>query len=378
MASTFELFVACAPGLEPILALEVEQILGQPPKSIAGGVSLRGTVAEIARLNLELGVATQVLVRIAKFPSHHFSQLDKSLQKVNWSAWIVPGAPVAVRVSTHKSKLYHSKGIEQRVRGALQARLKKEAPVLETEDGARLLVRIDHDHCTVSVDSSGAPLHRRGYRLASAKAPLREDLARAVVRLSGWDTATPFADPFCGSGTLGIEAAMLARGMAPGLNRNFAFESWPTLDPELCPQLRSEAKAKSKAACAAPIWLSDRDAGAVQAAKDNAARASVLEDLHIEEAPMGRAPFLAEPPAAGAWVSNPPHGTRIGKKDQLRSLHQSIGRRFEGLSAQWGLTLVVRDRRLAYTTGLSLETQVMTEHGGSKIWVLGSNSEKEQ
>ncbi len=376
MASTFELFIACAPGLEPLLALEVEQVLGQGPKVVSGGVTLRATVPQIARLNLELGVATQVLVRIAKFPACHFSQLDKSLTKVNWSAWVVPGAPVAVRVSTHKSKLYHSKGIEQRVRGALQARLKKEAPVLVEEHGTRLSVRIEHDRCTVSVDSSGAPLHRRGYRLASAKAPLREDLARAVVRLCGWDTATPFADPFCGSGTLGIEAAMLARGLAPGMNRKFAFEEWPGLDKDLLPQLRAEVQAKAQGACAAQIWLSDRDAGAVQATKENAERASVLEDLDIREAAMGRAPFLAEPTEVGAWVSNPPHGTRVGKKDQLRTLHQSIGHRFEALPSGWDLTLLVRDRRLAYTTGQSLGALVMTEHGGSKIWVLGTNSEK--
>lgn len=351
-------------------------MLQRPAKAKPGGVVLQGGLRDIAALNLALGVATHVLVRIAKFPARHFSQLDKSLQKIDWGRWLQPGAPLAVRVKSHRSKLYHSKGIEQRIRDSVQRALRSPSPDADEESGPRIMVRIDHDQCTISMDSSGAPLHRRGYRLASAKAPLREDLARAVVRLSGWQGRTAFADPFCGSGTLGIEAALFARGLAPGIARSFAFEQWPSFDGDLLEDVRAGLKAQAQAACAAPIWLSDRDRGAVQACKDNAERAGVLQDLDVQEAAMGRAPFLSAPSAEGVWVSNPPHGGRIGKKHRLRNLHQSLGRRFETLPEAWSLTLVVRDRRLAYGTGVKLGTHVMTEHGGSKIWVLGTHAEK--
>lgn len=376
MLGLSQVFVACAPGLEGLLAQEVTQVLGRAPKLTPGGVELEADLEAVVRLNLELGVATHVLVRINKFPARHFSQLDKSLQKIDWGAWFRPGAPLAVRVKSHRSKLYHSKGIEQRIRESVQSVLRMPSPDAEGEDGARLMVRLDHDLCTLSVDSSGAPLHRRGYRLASAKAPLREDLARAVVKLSGWTPGATFADPFCGSGTLGIEAALLARGLPPGGRRKFAFEDWPGFDEAVLTRLRQRAREGALDGSAAPIWLSDRDAGAVVAASENAARAGVEADLHIAEAPMGRAPFLVDPPQLGFWVSNPPHGGRIGQKDRLRNLHQSLGRRFEALPPGWGLALVVRDRRLAYSTGLTLETRVMTEHGGSKIWVLGTVLEK--
>lgn len=373
MSSSHDLFAACAPGLEPLLAEEIEAVLGRPTPPTAGGVELEGSIEDVVQLNLRLGLASQVLVRLTTFTAKQFSQLERKLGAVDWGRWIDPGTPLVVRVSAKRSRLYHTKAIEERVRRVVQERLRADSPSGDPETAAVLHVRMSNDVCTVSIDSSGAPLHRRGYRLATAKAPLREDLARAVVRLSGWDGKVAFADPFCGSGTLGIEAALLARGRAPGLGRGFAFERWPGFDPGSLARARADAEASAQARAPGPIWLSDRDAGAVRAAQDNAERAGVLEDLEVAEAPMGRAPFLEAAPSQGCWVSNPPHGRRIGDRKGLTKLHQSLGRRFEGLGAGWRLTVVVRDRRLAFGTGLTLEPRLMTESGGSKIWVLASD-----
>lgn len=367
----WDLFVGCAPGLEALLAAEIEAALGGAPVAVVpGGVEVVGGLSTVATLNLRLGVATHVLVRLARFRAKHFSQLEKALGGIDWAPWLTPGAPYGVRVHAKRSKLYHTKAIEQRVRRVVQQSLRAESVPAVEEGAPTLLVRIVNDDCEVSIDSSGAPLHRRGYRLATAKAPLREDLARAVVRLSGWDPGTAFFDPFCGSGTLAIEAALLARDLAPGRNRSFAFEAWPVSEPSVVERARAQADARALERAPGPIWASDRDAGAVKATAENASRAGVQDDLRIAEAPMGRAPMLEAPPARGAWVSNPPHGRRVGEQAGLRKLHQSLGRRFASLGSGWGLTLLVRDRRLAYATGVTLESRLMTESGGSKVWIL--------
>jgi putative N6-adenine-specific DNA methylase len=367
------LFVACAPGLEPHLEAEVRAVLGRAAQAVPGGVELQGDLREVYALNLHLGLATAVRVRVAQVEARHFAALRRGLDQVPWARWLRPGAPLAVRATSHHSKLLHTGGLEDRVRDAVQEGLQAEAPPPdEGADAPELVVRMHEDVCTVSLDASGAPLHRRGYRLASAKAPLREDLAHAAVRLSGWRPGQAFADPFCGAGTLGIEAARWARGIPPGWARKFACEAWPELSPAAVAEVRAAAEARLRGAAGAPLYLSDRDPGAVVATRENAARAGVEADVEVTEAALGAAPFLSAGLTAGAWVSNPPHGGRVGKQDTLRNLYQSVGQRFLRLGGGWSLTLVVRDRRLAHATGAPLSAGLMTSHGGSKIWVMRS------
>lgn len=373
-------FVACEPGLEALLVAELTEILGRPVIGAAGGAEVSMSPAELLQVCLRCGVASHARVRVGRFPARHFSQLDKSLRKLPWGRFLSAGDTVRIRPTAKSSKLYHTGGIADRVAGALPSGVSvagsspdpgtDEAwldPVTEEERAAApdqvLHVRIDRDVCTVAIEASGAPLHRRGYRLATAKAPLREDLAYAAVRWSGWAPGQPFFDPFCGSGTLGIEAARLAAGIWPGAGRRFACEGWP----ELAGVSRSEPTPRP---IEAPIRLSDRDAGAVQAAQENAARAGVQDFLQIEEAPMGRAPMLETPPEGGVWLSNPPHGGRIGRKKDLRPLYQALGRRFEALPDGWRLALVVRDRKLAYATGVRLASAGLVPQGGKKVSVM--------
>jgi len=367
-ADRFELFLPCAPGIEAMLAEEVRELLGADGREVAGGVELDGGRELVYRANLELGLAARVLVRLGGFEARSFAVLVDRAAGLPWEDWLAPGQAVAMRVSARKSRLYHTGAIAERVTAAIERRLGA-APAPGTADAdATVHVRMAEDLCTLSIDASGEPLHRRGYRLATAKAPLREDLARALVIASGWDRSGPLVDPFCGSGTILIEAGLLARGVPPGGLRRFAFMDAPGFDQRTWQRVRDRAQAAARSAGPRLIG-SDRDSGAIGAATDNAARAAVAVELAV--APVGRAPALIEPPAAaGAVVSNPPYGERIGRGRDLRPLYQTLGARIAALPGRWRVALLVADRRLAGQTGLELASTLMTEHGGRKVFMM--------
>ena len=371
------LFASCAPGLEPLLEAEIRS-LGVPEVApTPGGVELDGDLALLYRLNLELGLAQQVRLRLATFTATKFPALVRAVAGLDFAPHLGEGVPVEVRASARKSRLYHTGAVAERVLEGVSLALGRKLP----EPGAPtelppvvLHARFERDVCTLSLDTSGEPLHRRGYRLESAKAPLREDLARALVVVSGWDRQSLFVDPFVGSGTLPIEAALLARGLPPGAGRRFAFMDAPSFDRGLWERLRATALSASLPRLPFVIGGSDRDEGAVRAARSNAARAGVEGDLSLACAPLGRAPLLLEPPGPrGALVTNPPYGQRVGKEATLRSLYQALGRAVRALPPDYRVALVVADRRLAHATGLRLTSALMTDHGGTKVcFMVGS------
>ena len=185
-------------------------------------MAFNGGLDELYRANLHLRTASRVLVRLGDFYAAAFSELRKKAGRLEWERYLRPGQPVALHVTCHKSKLYHSDAVAERVAGAIGDRLGRPTTMLkpaESEDDSPpqlVIVRLVNDHCTISIDSSGELLHRRGYRLATAKAPLRETLAAGMLLASGWDVRSPLIDPFCGSGTIAIEAALMRAGLPPG------------------------------------------------------------------------------------------------------------------------------------------------------------------
>ncbi|HVD60661.1 MAG TPA: THUMP domain-containing protein, partial [Gemmatimonadaceae bacterium] len=221
---SLEIFAVAAPGLETILARELEDLGIIGAEVVEGGVSFRGNIAQLYEANLALRVASRVIVRVARFHADSFHELERRAKKIPWNEYLAPGARVRFRVTCRKSRLYHSDAVAQRFADAVNARIGNVSIETATDDDDSadaaptqlFIVRITHDDCVVSVDSSGELLHRRGYRLATGKAPLRETLAAAMVLASGWDSTRPLIDPMCGSGTIAIEAALLARGIAPG------------------------------------------------------------------------------------------------------------------------------------------------------------------
>ena len=366
------LFAASAPGIEPMLAAEIAS-LGIAPeriRMIAGGVEVDGDLEALYRLNLELGLSLKVLFRVGEFPARRFDVLVKRCAQLPWEQWCSEDIAVDVRVTCKRSKLYHSVAVAERVRAGIAERLGRpieEREIVEGEPAIAVHVRIVSDLCTLSVDTSGESLHRRGYRLATAKAPLREDLARALILASGWDRQSPLLDPFCGAGTIAIEADWLARQVPPGHLRKFAFMHTSSFDEALWERVRRTALA-SVQNNGVPILASDRDAGAVRAAIANAERAGA-KDVQVFEAALSAAPFFANPPGSrGAVVTNPPYGLRIGRDADLRNLYRALGDRVRALAGHWDVAVAVGAAEHARATGLGLKSALMTDHGGSKIY----------
>jgi putative N6-adenine-specific DNA methylase len=331
-----DLFAICAPGLEAVTAAELAA-LGIACTPDSGGVEWRGSIAQMYDANLRLRTAGRVIARIARFRARTFFELERHGGRVPWDRFVATGSRVAFRVTCRKSRLYHEGAVAQRLFAAVRGTvgpIEEAAPSDNEDDDADdvqlFIVRFVRDVCTISADCSGAMLHRRGYRQATAKAPLRETLAAAMLQGSGWRVDSPLIDPFCGAGTIPIEAALMARAIAPGLAgdapRSFAFRAWPTFDDRAWRDVIERARAGQRAAARAPIVASDRDAGAVESARANAERAGVTRDIEFETRPISAVKTL---PGPGSIVTNPPWGVRVGDARALRDLYAPLddGRR---------------------------------------------------
>lgn len=372
------LFAITAPGLEPLAAAEL-RALGIGGAAEPGGVAWTGTLEQLYAANLRLRTASRVTVLAAEFRARTFFELERHARKVPWERWVAKGAAVRLRVTSKKSKLYHEGAIAQRVLEAIEHRV---GPLASTGvggddeggedagDAQLFIVRFSRDACTIRADASGALLHLRGYRQALARAPLRETLAAAMLLGSGWDGTTPLADPMCGSGTIPIEGALLARRIAPGLAgpdrepRDYAFTSWPDFDVELWARVVDRAAAQILSAAPVPILGSDRDEGAIAAATANAERAGVAADVDFSV----RAVSAIEPPPGPGWmVINPPYGVRVGERDPLRNLYAALGRTLRDRCPGWTLALLSPDPGLERQVGLPLEEVLRTSNGGIPV-----------
>ncbi|HZN37821.1 MAG TPA: class I SAM-dependent RNA methyltransferase [Planctomycetota bacterium] len=375
MSETHDLFAACQPGLEPLLVREL-QALGAAPRTLPGGAAFRGDVALAMRACLWLGTASHVLLRLREFPCRALGELQRKAALLPWQQWLRPNVPVEVRASTRGSRVYHTGAIVERVENAIAAALTAplRRPTGEQDLVAHVHARFHGDVCTLSLDTACTPLHRRGYRLETAKAPLREDLAHALVLASGWTPAHALLDPFAGSGTIAIEAAGLALGLPPGrlrppaLHHLALFDAATWLEVAQAPTPRKAAASQTMAKVAA----SDRDAGAIEAARHNAERAGVAGHVTFGCHAVTAHPWLAPgaAPPQGVLVTNPPFGVRVQHAENLLSLYQTIGHRTARLGPGWRVAILAHDVRLARRTGLPLLAAFTTKHGGLTVTAL--------
>jgi putative N6-adenine-specific DNA methylase len=362
-------FVVTAPGLEALTVQELAQLglipADQQPEP--GGVTIKGDLTALYRTNLHLRTASRIIARLGQFfYASTFAELEQKSARLPWERFLVPGQPVAIRVTCHKSKLYHSEAVAERIEGTIADRLGKPSPRRkagdeEDADPAQLvIVRVANDQVTVSVDSSGELLHRRGYRQAVAKAPLRETLAAGILLASGWDAKSPLIDPFCGSGTIPIEAALLARKIAPGKNRRFAFMDWPNFDEKLWKMVLAEA-AGNESVEIPPILASDRDAGAVKMAQENAQRAGVADSIQFD----CQAVSAIQPTRQKGWVvTNPPYGLRVSEGHDLRNLYAQFGNVLRASCPGWRVAVLSSELSLLGQMGFQLDTSFSLTNGG--------------
>ena len=360
MPPTFEIFLTATPGLEAPLLEEARERGFAGAALVEGGVVFTGGWAEVWRANLELRGATRVLARIDAFRAMHLAQLDKRARRVPWGEVLRSDVPVRVEASCRKSRIYHDKAAAQRVATAIAEELG--APISDDAE-LRVMVRIEDDLCTLSIDTTGESLHKRGHKEAVNRAPMRETMAAMLLRLCDYTGAEPVLDPMCGSGTFVIEAAEIAMGLKPGRTRQFAFEQLPGFDAVAWAALRQAG------AAAHPVvrfFGSDRDAGAVAMSRANAERAGVGAITSFREAPISALERPAGPP--GLVIINPPYGTRIGDRKALQPLYASMGKVLAERFAGWRVGLVATEPSLVKATGLKfLPPGPAILHGGLRI-----------
>jgi putative N6-adenine-specific DNA methylase len=325
-------------------------------------------------VNLHLRSASRILVRLARFRALTFAELERRAKRIPWEKVLGEGQQVALRVTCRKSRLYHSDAVAERIERDLVARFGTSVAASTRDDddtehaseAQLIVVRFDRDNCTVSADSSGAHLHQRGYRTHVTTAPMRETLAAALILASEWDRRSPLLDPFCGSGTIPIEAALIAAKIAPGKNRRFQFMRWPGFDPVEWDRIHSAAVSREHRVAVPPIRGSDRTASAIRAAADNATRADVAELVEFSRAD---ALDLTAGASAGWIVSNPPYGVRLGGAGAARRLLSDFGNRVRYQFGGWRLGLLV-PAEVDRVSALDLAPRLLTTNGGLRVHLL--------
>ncbi len=357
---SFEIFLATAPGLENLLYDEVRGKGFKQTKVVRGGVTIKGGWPEVWRANLWIRGASRVLARIDSFRVSHLSQLDARAHEIAWGDILHPQIPFNVKVSCAKSRIYHSDAAAERITKGITDTLK--APH-STDAEITVMARIERDICTISVDTSGALLHKRGFKAHVNKAPMRENMASLFLQQCGYKGTEPVFDPMCGSGTFVIEAAEIAARLNPGRARHFAFEKLVTFDQAAWEKMRNVTRQPN---CDVAFYGSDRDEGAVKMSKENATRSGV----------GGRTTFKQQtisdisPPcdAPGLVILNPPYGTRIGDIKQLMPLYQTIGTALRSRFSGWRVGVIATDTTLVNAIGLPfMPTSAPVQHGGLRI-----------
>jgi putative N6-adenine-specific DNA methylase len=358
--TAFDIFLVAAPGLEAALCSEAQRAGFADARLVEGGVELKGGWPEIWRANLSLRGATRVLVRIAQFRAMHLAQLDKRARKVAWGDFLRPDQPVAIEATCRKSKIYHAGAVTQRVATAIREELG--APIAEKAD-VTVMARIEDDLVTISIDTSGEALYRRGHKLEVNRAPMRETMAALFLYQCGYRGTEPMLDPMCGSGTFVIEAAEIAAGLLPGRDRGFGFEHLAGFAPGQWQAMRKPAAPSSTDL---RFFGSDIDAEAITISGSNAERAGVASLARFDVRDVGDLVRPDGPP--GLVICNPPYGARLGDKSDLRSVHARLGAALKARFSGWRVGLITTDRTLAEATRLPFRPPgEPVLHGGLRV-----------
>lgn len=362
-------FAVIPPGLEPVLAAELAQL--HPPglgrvAQVPGGVRFEAPLATGARLCASLRSPSRVLLELVSGPAASYDALAEQVRRVDWRPFLHPWSPLEVASTSRASRLHFRDANQKRVahaiadalRGPRLPSLRDRRPPLTQ----RVQVRIEEDQATISIDASGELLHIRGWRKVSGKAPLRENLAAALLLKAGWRGDEPLVDPFCGSGSFCIEAALLAAGRPPWTDRRFAWQDWPALARERAPDHR---RPRHPAPPSVTIVGSDRSGEALAGALENATRAGV--NLSWIQRDVSA---LEPPPGVGLVIANPPYGERLGQ--QVDGVYRAFGRSLRERFAGWRVLFLSPSAALAGQVHRDARSIGTFSNGGLRvgIWAL--------
>lgn len=336
-----ELIAPCHFGMEAVLKREILDLGYEISKVENGKVTFLGDVQAIADANMFLRTTERILLKVGEIPAQTFEELFQATMALPWEEYIPKNGKFWVtKANSVKSKLFSPSDIQSVMKKAIVERLKKVYHVeWFPEDGPSFPIRVSFmkDIAVIGLDTSGVSLHKRGYRQMVVKAPITETLASALIMLTPWNKDRILVDPFCGSGTFPIEAAMMAADMAPGMNRSFLAESWKNIIPIKCwYNALEEAKDRVDTTVRTDIQGYDIDAEALKAARANAKMAGVEHMIHFQQRPVKE---LRHPKPYGFIITNPPYGERLEEKQALPALYGEIGESFRRLD-RWSMYLI--------------------------------------
>ncbi len=337
----FEYVSPCHFGLEAVLKRELTDLGCEITKVEDGKVSYTGDINTCARANIFLRTTERVLLKIASFKAETFDELFEKTKELPWEEYIPKDGKFWVaKANSVNSKLFSPSDIQSIMKKAMVERLKMKYKLDWFEESGNsypLRVTIMKDEVTVCIDTSGESLHKRGYRKLASKAPITETLAAALIMLTPWNKDRILVDPFCGSGTIPIEAAMIGAKIAPGINRSFLAEAWENLIPQnTWEQARSEAKEMQRLDVQMVIQGYDIDGDIIKAARQNARLAGVEQFIHFQQKPLKE---LSSSKKYGFVITNPPYGERLEEKNELPALYKEMGKVFGALDA-WSYFLI--------------------------------------
>ncbi|RZM78977.1 THUMP domain-containing class I SAM-dependent RNA methyltransferase [Leptolyngbya iicbica] len=365
-------FATVARGLEEIATQELQSLGAIAPEPGFCGVAFRGDRELLYRVNLWARLPFRILVQLAEFPCRDADDLYAGVQRIDWEQYLHPELTLAVAATGKTRQLNHTHFTALQVKNAIvdqqRDRSHRRSSVDTQQPDVQINVHLHRDRATVSLDSSGESLHRRGYRPAVGQAPLKESLAAALIYLSGWQPDQAFCDPLCGSGTLPLEAALIALNRAPGLFRDrFGFETWPDFDDALLQRLRQEAEAGQKETLTVPILGCDRDSRVIIQARSNAKNCQLSGPIAFRERELAE---VEAPADSGILICNPPYGERLGKDDDLGAFYKLLGdvlkQRFKG----WTAFVLSGNKALAQSIGLKSSQRVPVLNGNLPCQLL--------
>ena len=338
---TFDLLVPCHFGLEAVLKREIYDLGYEITKVEDGRVTFEGDEEAVCRANIFLRTAERVMIQVGRFKATTFEELFQGIKNLPWEEYIPEDGKFWVKkASSINSKLFSPSEIQSIAKKAMVERMKqKYHKEWFKEDGAAYPVRIFllKDEVTVALDTSGDSLHKRGYRTMTSKAPLTETLAASLIMLTPWRKDRILVDPFCGSGTFPIEAAMIAANIAPGMNRDFTAEEWTNMiDRKLWYECVKEAEDMIDTTVKVDIQGYDIDGDVIKAARENAKRAGVEHMIHFQQRAVAD---LSHPKKYGFIITNPPYGERLEDKADLPALYTQIGQAYQRLDS-WSMFLI--------------------------------------
>lgn len=362
-----EVFFSPVPrGLEDLLAEELRALGAGNPEPMPGGVEWHGGWPICWRANLESRLATRVLWRVGHGRYRSEADIYKLAHSLTWAKWFTPDKTLRVFVTARQSPLKSLEFITLRIKDAVCDHFRAASGKRPSVDTARPMVRIhaflSRDAATLYLDTSGEPLYKRGFKPGTVEAPLKENLAAGILKLSGWqaDADEPLVDPMCGSGTFLAEAAQMALGIAPGLGRRFAFEHLRSFDASLWDTIRKAAEARQRPARVLPIYGSDIAGSQLRRASENLAAAGLESCVSLSKADL----LEYSPPAAGGvMVANPPYGVRLGEAEELAAFYPRLGDALKQRWAGWRCYLFSADMNLPRTIGLKASRRAPLYNG---------------